>query len=156
MPLGLSLMIAIVHKKKKKEINRFFQKCYSLTGLRTSSSSSALPRVAVWDVGCPILLPTPWEALEITLRAFCISLQIESLLAVRDATSECSKQAEHIECRREEFSFRDARAAAISSRWLLDFKSCQQKNMLFISKSTSKLQNRQVMYKHFFFYLYSV
>lgn len=100
----------------KKINNIFFQKYCNLTRLHTSSSSSALPRVAVRDAGCSILFPTPWEALEITLRAFCISLQIESLLAVRDATSECSKQAEHIECRKAEFSFRDARAAAISSR----------------------------------------
>lgn len=49
-------------------------------------------------------------------KAFCISLQTESLLAARDAMSECSKQAEQIEWRRDEFSFRDARAAAIASR----------------------------------------
>lgn len=99
--------------------------------LPTSRSSSALPSVAEWDVGWMLWFLIRWEAFEMALRAFCISLQTESLLVVSDATSECSKQAEQIECRRETFSFKEARAAAILSRWLLDFKSCQQKNMVF-------------------------
>lgn len=100
--------------------------CYSATHSPTSNSSRALPRVADCDVDWTFWFPIPWEALEMTSRAFCISLQTESLLAARDEMSECSKQAEQIEWRRDEFSFREARAAAMSSRWLLDFKSCQE------------------------------
>lgn len=89
----------------------------------TSSSSRALPRVAAWGCGEAGTFWMPCEAFEITLRAFWISSQTVSLLALREATSECSKQAEQIECKRGEFSFNEARAPAISSLWFGDFKS---------------------------------
>jgi hypothetical protein len=61
------------------------------------------------------------------LRAFWISPQTVSLLALRDATSECSKQAEQIEWSMGEFSFNEARAPAISSLWFGDFRSWGEK-----------------------------
>lgn len=89
----------------------------------TSSSSRALPSVAALGSGRASVFWMPCEAFEITLRALWISSQTVSLLAWREATSECSKQAEQIECKSGEFSFSVARAPAISSLWFGDFKS---------------------------------